>query len=320
MIRLLPWLWPALFLAIELIRQLVGDTQWWGFLLSRLSEPVWMILALLILIPSLILRKWRPMRWPALASVGVCLLILAPFIRLNQTSPKEGMKGMQLNMQHGLGGVDRVAALIERENPDILCLQEAGPLSYYPKQTPDSLKKALSDYRVFHSTFEAVAVRGEVLKSEIIDLPEATHERELVNQKVITAALVKVKGKVFWLATVHLSPRPDPAKGLIPGATAFAEMRKEQFNRLSKYIESKKEPVVVCGDFNSHAVGPNYRKMRSLMTDAFAAKGQGLGYSINSKVPHKRIDYIYLRGLNPAACRVLPDVVSDHKALVGWFY
>jgi Uncharacterized protein conserved in bacteria len=43
--------------------------------------------------------------------------------------------------------------------------------------------------------------------------------------------------------------------------------------------------------------------------------GDGDGYTNPSHDPHRRIDYVFARGLTPASARVLDSHVSDHLAV-----
>lgn len=244
--------------------------------------------------------------------------MIAPIIRQTKPIPKGSLKVMQLNMQHGLTGIEKVAALIERESPDILCLQESGPRQEFPDGSPPPIRRALRGYVLYRSFSEAIAVKGEILGKGTVELPEPAYESAIGGGKVITFVKARIRGKVIRIATVHLSPRPDPSLSAWAGAAQFARIRQAQFKALADFLKASPEHTILCGDFNSHPVGPNYRLMTSIMTDAFAAAGSGIGYTMNSRLPHKRIDYIYCRGFVPVAHRVLPDVVSDHRAVVAW--
>jgi hypothetical protein len=181
--------------AIVLVVHFEGDGAWWSALVWKVPDPAWIAVAGIGLIPTLAIKRMRPAKWAAAAALVLAIIRIIPCFGGRSEVRASDLKVLQLNMEHGLEGVDKVAALIERERPDILCLEEAGPLSFYPDRTPLSLSRALTGYRVFHSTFEVLAVRGEILEERLVDIPEMEHERTAVDQKVLTTALCSVKGR-----------------------------------------------------------------------------------------------------------------------------
>lgn len=288
----------------------------------RLSEPLWPAIAGVVLLFG-ILRfggkapGWKPVPLALISAFLISLASLHPV--WGSSGPREGIKVMQLNMRHGLDGVDKVAALIERESPDILTLEEAGPLSYYPEKAPPSMKRALAGYRVYHSHFEAIAVRGEILERELIPLDEMSTEKEWFNQKVIVSVRAKVKGRRLRILGLHFSPRGPKKASYIPGHVEFARVRRSQHEALVEVLKQRpEEATIIAGDFNGQPIGPNYRLIASMAKDCFAEAGGGFGYTIRANFPHKRVDYVFVRNLKPASCYVLTEIVSDHRAVVAW--
>jgi vancomycin resistance protein VanJ len=99
----------------------------------------------------------------------------------------------------------------------------------------------------------------------------------------------------------------------------MARIRSGQYSRLRQYMEMHaNDCMIVGGDFNAHPAGPEYRKMSELATDAFTASGAGFGFSLTATMPCERFDYIWCRNVEPMRCEVLPDIVSDHRAVVAW--
>lgn len=310
------WLVPIAFAAVLAIRHIWGDSIATAYILGRLSPLAWVALALLLAILSFAMRRAKACRLPFAIGLVISLFLLEPAWNIQLKEPGSGITVITLNMQHGLGSIEGVANLIKRENPEILCLQESGPLAYYPKHTPAVLADALRAYKVFHTTFELIAVKGEIKESAILPLPSEAGE----GKKTITMVRAKVKDRNLRIATVHFSPRGLPERGIFGAAAQIADVKAAQTDRLLEWVHKESGPTIVCGDFNGHPVGRNYRKLTSKLKDAFAEGGFGLGYTINSKLPHKRIDYIFVRDINVASCNVLSDVVSDHKAVKAYLY
>lgn len=312
--RWLPWLWPLFILAALILRELLGDTTWWSLWTLAISESIWPVVALFVFA----IVSIRHRRWHQATFVAVLVSLFSIRVALHVPRP-EGLKVMQLNMRHGLDGLQRICALIDRERPDVLCLQEAGPLSAYPHKVESKLAHVLRDYTVFHSQFEAIAVRGELLESGKVDLDEVDSEKAWFDQKVITHAGVRVQGRKLRIATVHFTPRPASK---IPGYSnyrEFARVRRSQHLALANLVRRHPDDAwIVAGDFNGQPHGPNYRTVTDLLEDCYREAGRGFGYTIRSTLPHKRSDYIFVRNLKPTSCFVLGDIVSDHRAVVAW--
>ena len=77
-------------------------------------------------------------------------------------------------------------------------------------------------------------------------------------------------------------------------------------------------PLLVGGDFNARPESPIHESLRGAgFGDAWARCGSPVPLTFPANAPTRRIDYLYLTG--EARCteaRVLPDEVSDHRALL----
>lgn len=113
------------------------------------------------------------------------------------------------------------------------------------------------------------------------------------------------------LATVHLSPTQRAPSDV-------SRVRSQQLRQVAAFIEAQDQPVILAGDFNSPPHGPGYRQLSAVATDLFRARGVGFGWTITGRMPLRRIDYIWFKGsLVPLECRVLNEIVSDHRAVWG---
>lgn len=314
--RCLPWLWPLFVFAALTLRELVGDTTWWSLWTLAISESIWPVVALVVFTIALI----RNRRWHHATFFAVLISLFSIRVAFNAPQP-DGLKVMQLNMRHGLDGLGKICDLITREHPDVICLQEAGPLSHYPAQVDARLRKALDGYSVVHAQFEVIAVRGDITQKEIVELEEVGAEKAWYDQKVVTEVLAKVRGHMIRIATVHFTPRPSSKFPSFSNYCEFASVRRSQHHALADLVAKHPDDAwIVAGDFNGQPFGPNYRTLTSLLKDCWRESGRGLGYTIRATLPHKRSDYIFVRNLNPVGSAVLDDIVSDHRAVVAWVH
>jgi endonuclease/exonuclease/phosphatase family metal-dependent hydrolase len=75
-------------------------------------------------------------------------------------------------------------------------------------------------------------------------------------------------------------------------------------------------PTVLLGDLNTTPGSPAYRCLAERLDDAWAAVGDGDGYTFEAEQPPRRIDYVWVGGgVRPVSARVLRSVASDHHAL-----
>ena len=106
---------------------------------------------------------------------------------------------------------------------------------------------------------------------------------------------------------------PSIARKLKNGFT----IRAQQVNHLLAHIQESPHPVVVAGDFNDLPYSYSYFLLRSALTNAFEAAGQGFGFSYNGKLPFLRIDNQFFSGTLRAHRFVTCQDVkfSDHHPL-----
>ncbi|MEQ1821042.1 MAG: endonuclease/exonuclease/phosphatase family protein [Fimbriimonadaceae bacterium] len=315
------WAWAILLAFLQATRLGLFGAGWFYQLIAIIPDLVFIILASIPLIG--ISLKTIPLRTrllPVFSAIIPAVIISFPCLGHQEVPKPDDLKVMTLNMEHGLEGSDLVAALIERESPDILFLQEAGPI-VHPDGMPASLAHALAPYEMHKAIFEIVAVRGDILSRDIIDVPEMPHEQNATDVKAITAVVAKVKRIKLNLYTAHFSPGHTGRYGLgklIWQLGELARVRTAQFSTLSKLGDSPL-PSIVAGDLNEQPLGPNYRQLTQTWTDAFRTSGRGFGYTLKSTIPNHCSDYLLSRGIKPIRCVVLPDVVSDHRAVVAWY-
>jgi len=76
-------------------------------------------------------------------------------------------------------------------------------------------------------------------------------------------------------------------------------------------------PLVLGGDLNARPGTPEIDGVAFALADAWEACGDGgPGHTFRADRPDRRIDYIFLRGLECSAAFVHPTTASDHLPLV----
>ncbi len=94
-------------------------------------------------------------------------------------------------------------------------------------------------------------------------------------------------------------------------------------NELVELVENVKsfKPLIMTGDFNttpeSTAMVTIYK--HSDLKDSWKDVGKGDGFTFNSSIPTKRIDYLLTRGISPVHASVVDTQASDHRPLLVQF-
>jgi len=90
--------------------------------------------------------------------------------------------------------------------------------------------------------------------------------------------------------------------------------RAKQADRIAAEVKSSPYKVIVCGDFNDVPASYTHSKIKGNLTDAFAATGFGLGWTLNLSIYRFRIDYILYDAKYFSTGKLITDNVkySDH--------
>lgn len=75
-------------------------------------------------------------------------------------------------------------------------------------------------------------------------------------------------------------------------------------------------PVVVGGDFNAEPDAPELGELADTMSDAWTAAGEEHGDTTPAAQPWRRVDHVWVSGLQPVRATVLATRASDHLPVV----
>ena len=144
---------------------------------------------------------------------------------------------------------------------------------------------------------DALLSRHPILEWRHVPLPNRGGE-----QRGLLEAVLNVAGHRVRVVSTHLE-------------YASASERKAQAEAVVQHLDGSAEPVVVMGDLNGQPDDAGLAPLRETFTDAWAAAGDGDGFTNPSRDPHRRIDYVFFRDLTAAAVEVLDSTASDHLAV-----
>ena len=218
---------------------------------------------------------------------------------------------MSWNLHHGVGedgklDLERIAARIREQNPDLVVLQEVDNKCRRSKSVDQAaeLAKLSGLTGVFGKAMDhdggeygqAILSRHPLGETKIHKLPGEGEPR------IAFEAVVKIGSQSLRLVSVHLDHQQDAR-------------RLKQAETLVKELSATKEPLILGGDFNDVPDSPVMKVFGEALTPV--EKGEAK-LTCPAAEPKVEIDYFFLRGLMATSpVMVLPEAVaSDHRPLV----
>jgi len=229
---------------------------------------------------------------------------------------------MTYNIHHGEGldgrvDLERIAALIRGERADVVALQEVdkGVERTARRDIPAELAALTGMPALFGNNFPYQG--GEYGNAVLTRFPvkrwSNTHLRMLRpgEQRGVLQVVMDVFGHDLLLLNTHIDFRPDDAERL-QNVAQFREVL-DEYGGL---------PALFAGDFNDTPGSRTFTAMAAMFDDVWASFGEGDGFTIPSREPSKRIDYLWLRKgspIRPVRAWVPRSDASDHLPLVAEF-
>ncbi|MGQ0720484.1 MAG: endonuclease/exonuclease/phosphatase family protein, partial [Candidatus Eiseniibacteriota bacterium] len=175
--------------------------------------------------------------------------------------PDGAVRVVSYNMRAGLGGLDEIAAEIERLAPDVVALQEIerGVARSMQADQPTVLAERLGMQQAFAGSVVsrlhgdhgvAVLSRHPLRNPEAVPLPQGGGRWPRVALEVT----VDAPEGPFRLVSIHLS-RPEGWPLSLTGT------RLRQIETVLEALETESLPVVVAGDFNAFPISPEAAAM-----------------------------------------------------------
>lgn len=126
---------------------------------------------------------------------------------------------------------------------------------------------------------------------------------------------------------IRLSPSPGMERrglliadcdGITVAVTHLGHAGEERVRHLDEILDhlGDARPAILAGDLNEESSGAAVRHLGGRFTDSFAVAGTGSGETFPSNGPTRRIDYVFVRGLEVAECDVPAVMASDHRPVV----
>jgi endonuclease/exonuclease/phosphatase family metal-dependent hydrolase len=244
------------------------------------------------------------------------------------------MKILQLNIWLGRL-LNQVEALIEKEQPDILCLQEvldAEGTIYLPDQVFDSLKRIKKtsglSYDFFSPTnsFQVAGVQGHFGNAILSRYPLKHVETIFTNNAHNTIA--QESDHIPNIRNLQIT-QVDTPDGVVTVFNHHGHWEPNQFGSptsveklqiVADQVRKQVGPIIVAGDFNVVAESDAMRVFDNLLVDLTAEHNITTTLSQFGKVSDVACDHILINDeISPLEFRVCEELVSDHKGLIMQF-
>ena len=250
---------------------------------------------------------------------------------------KAGVKEREKN-------ADRIFDIIKDSDADVVCLQEYGQFespklgrSYLKQMAKIGYKEHVlsRDYnRVTYSYSSGVAIfsKHPIIAKERIPYRSSAESLLLADVKIgndtirfFTTHLQSYKFSAVELEQIEKikdteKPGLNQSKSLISKMQRAFRNRGAQVDQAAPVIEKSQYPQVVCLDMNDVPTSYAYWKIRGDRTDAFLAKGFGMGITYQSILPTLRLDYIFSHpAFEVTQVKILNQQYSDHLPVMADF-
>jgi len=308
-----------------------ADPRW---LLFALAAPAAAAANLAAAIGWLVCR--RPLRalvpaaalavaWPSIAATVQ--------LRIPRDEAAQELRIATYNV-HGFRGengfrsvVTRVAALLEEQRTDVVCLQEFRTTSDY--DTAEVVRLLGLPYAVCDRSVVLLS-RYPIVRHQSIRFEQ---EKADANNGTLEADVATPAGPLRIVAchlrTTGVSSlehryardygmRFVPLRELSQELTRNAQRRAVQARRIAQRAKESPCPVVVAGDFNDTPTTYTYHVMAQTLGDTFRQGGSGWGGTYRRAGGLLRLDYIFVSdGIRCGRCHTVDTGLSDHKPVIA---
>jgi endonuclease/exonuclease/phosphatase family metal-dependent hydrolase len=231
---------------------------------------------------------------------------------------------------------DEIMAVIKRENPDVLCMQEFYSNSTERNlideimETGDFLQYYCPGYEngksfgsIIFSRFPIVnygSFQADGSDNTFVFADIEAGDRTLRFYSLHLASLYLSNSDYDFIDNIADNNRSETVESLngILSKMSFAyNKRLSEISAITRHSNETELPVILCGDFNDVPVSYAYRYFRSDYKDAFKTAGFGIGNTYIRRLVRFRIDYVfYNEPLKAVDFNVIRKKYSDHYPVV----
>ncbi len=335
----------------------INPNQFWQLSFIGFAFPV----VLLINVFFLILWLFKRSRFVfiSLAAIMLSWKFIYSSFTVHASGEEHGLKVMTWNVKnfdlynwsHNVATRSNMMSLIEKENPDVLCMQEFytnnqlfhnleylrdtlgyGYCYFFPsvnltKQPRTQLQKTLWKSGTLNQQWGVATFS----KYPIIDSGQIDFKNSFANDCIYTD--IAINGKPIRIYNVHFQSihlgQDDYAaidslehnnrtnwtdiKAVIRKMKKAYGKRASQADAVSGHAALHKGNKIICGDFNDVPVSYTYETVKNDLQDAFVENGNGFGATFINKLSIFRIDYVFPdKRIKVNSYKTVREKLSDH--------
>lgn len=339
------------FLGYWLVYKL--PVEHWSASMIMITLPIAWLLNLLLVLLWLVSRPWRSWLSGATLLIGIALFGSRTFTWHNPielTGAGTPLTIFSYNVQsfgldsyweryHSSPRVRRTINYVLRYDAPIKCLQEV----YVSTTVADynvvrRFRQAGYRYSVLLHPEMANAREGSVGTAIFSIYPIIHSGRELFNgSNGIVWATIKVGNDTVRVINVHLQSMgirvgrvlsqdemtgvKHETRGVLSALRVGFIERREQVQRVLRYVRESEHPVIVTGDHNDTPYSVVYEQMRRTLPNSFEDASRGFGFTYNHLPGFIRIDHQFhdpeLTALDFQTINYVN--YSDHYPIVGTY-
>lgn len=234
--------------------------------------------------------------------------------------------------------------VIQKNNPDVLCVQEFSEVegSKWRISVSHELDSLGYKYHFFsndnisRNASDRVVARGVAIfaKKPFADSGRINIRKKVLNENAIYVTL-NYNNKPLRIYTAHLASFALYGDTVNSGSNDIykltyhrkrtieyklretEQLHEQQVKIIRSELDKSPLPLIYCGDMNATPCSYNYRYLKNKMQDAFLEKGAGIGGTFYKILPTLRIDYCFAdSSFKIDQCYVLKRKLSDHYPVI----
>jgi endonuclease/exonuclease/phosphatase family metal-dependent hydrolase len=260
------------------------------------------------------IRNWRFLLvWLGLAAVAV---VVVGHISWGSRPGASGKTLKVLTYNVAAFEIDKpgVLKVLKESDADIICLQEAGKIGHI-EASAKALSKVMRGYYWTVASTNLILSRYPLSDQDSLNVPTKWPTKEFPSA-VVETPLGRIRVMCVHLEPSWVAAWPPAVSGYVATIGKVCEDRRAQVDLILASLRPSKEPVILAGDFNGPAGSESVNRIGEYFTDCFGTTERGFGNTILAKMPYKRIDYVWVRGLVPVRSEVVDSVASDHRPVL----
>ena len=256
----------------------------------------------------------------------------------NDHSQQSGLKIITYNIKtnryspHKEEVLSQISNYINREAPEIMCLQEC----FLTSSKFHTFSEATSEYWSRQNNMKGpvqglytfsklpIAGRGIIQKgdSKFALFHDLIHEGDTVriyNIQLASIRLQKEKELFDQKRDWQSKKSKEQIFSMFHKLNDAYSQRTEEVRVLKKHMRKCRYPLIICGDFNDTPLSYTYRSLSDGLSDPFNEFGKGFGNTHNENLPPIRIDYIlHDKSLETTWYEIDTPSFSDHFPVIAF--